>query len=187
MGTYSAGSTTLNCPVSASKALKVLSAVSPAKSPPTGWLLTKSPSTKVDHPPSTSSNRSHTIEDSCRNTESDTRVYNEESEGDLYSTERCEERKSATSDPGVSREERVKRPWYVSWDWLLSRNDLIEIAGMNSHKYHTFVVPITTYHPRFSVDLRPSNYPTYWKIQLGMIQQPPPIVPWWYGPHQLSN
>jgi len=154
-GTHSEGSPTLNCPVSASKALKVLSAVSPAKSPPTGWLLIKSPSTNDDQPPSTSSNLSHTTEDSCRNTESDTSVYNEPSDGDLYNTERCDERKSATRDPGDRSEERVNRPWYVSWDGLLSRKERIEIAKENYTKNHAFVTK--TYGLPFSIFCRSSS------------------------------
>jgi hypothetical protein len=55
-------------------------------------------------------------------------VYKEESEGDLYSTERCEERKRATRDPGERNDDRVNRPWYVSWEGLDSRNDRILIA-----------------------------------------------------------
>jgi hypothetical protein len=55
-------------------------------------------------------------------------VYNEESECDLYSTERCEERKRATRDPGERKEDKVNKPWYVSWDGLVSRKDWILIA-----------------------------------------------------------
>ena len=70
--TYSAGS---YCAAAMSAYRAILSAVSPAKSPPAGFDCRNSASTKVDDPPSTSSTRSHTTDGSLKKTASVTKEY----------------------------------------------------------------------------------------------------------------